>query len=56
MAPNARTAFGLVTHKKRAVLFGGIVDQEGKVGLGGEGRGRACSWPGWQWGAWGCLG
>ncbi|KAI7844606.1 hypothetical protein COHA_001846 [Chlorella ohadii] len=30
MAPNPRTAFGLVTHKKRAVLFGGILDQEGK--------------------------
>ena len=33
MAPNPRTAFGLVTHKKRVVLFGGIVDQEGKVRL-----------------------
>ncbi|KAL4853408.1 Kelch domain-containing protein 4 [Chlorella vulgaris] len=31
MAPNQRTAFGLVTHRKRAVLFGGIMDQEGKA-------------------------
>jgi hypothetical protein len=33
MAPNPRTAFGLVTHRKRVVLFGGILDQEGKVRL-----------------------
>lgn len=39
MAPNPRTAFGLVTHKKRAVLFGGILDQEGKVGWAAGGRG-----------------
>ncbi|KAL4432778.1 hypothetical protein ABPG77_008104 [Micractinium sp. CCAP 211/92] len=32
MAPNPRTAFGLVTHKKRAVMFGGILDQEGQGG------------------------
>jgi hypothetical protein len=31
MAPNPRTAFGMVTHRKRAVLFGGILDQEGKA-------------------------
>ena len=37
MAPNPRTAFGLVTHKRRAVLFGGILDQEGKVGWGRSG-------------------
>ncbi|EFN58682.1 hypothetical protein CHLNCDRAFT_19775, partial [Chlorella variabilis] len=30
MVPNPRTAFGMVTHRKRAVLFGGILDQEGK--------------------------
>lgn len=34
MVPNPRTAFGMVTHRKRAVLFGGILDQEGKVRQG----------------------
>lgn len=29
MAPGARTSFGLVTHKKRAIIFGGIFDREG---------------------------
>ena len=34
MAPNPRTAFGLAVQptKKRAIMFGGILDQEGKVG------------------------
>ena len=30
IAPSPRTNFGLVTHKKRAVLFGGITDQHGR--------------------------
>ncbi|GAB4820430.1 hypothetical protein N2152v2_007476 [Parachlorella kessleri] len=30
MAPGARTSFGMVTHKRRAVLFGGILDREGQ--------------------------
>jgi len=29
MAPTPRTSFGLVTHKARAVLFGGVHDREG---------------------------
>ena len=32
MAPGARTSFAMVTHKRRAVLFGGILDREGQVG------------------------
>lgn len=31
MAPGPRASFGLAAHKKRAVLFGGITDQKGKV-------------------------
>lgn len=30
MAPNPRTSFALVTHKKRAIIFGGVTDQHGK--------------------------
>lgn len=30
MAPGTRTSFGMVTHKKRAVLFGGVMDREGQ--------------------------
>lgn len=30
IAPSPRTNFGLVTHKKRAILFGGITDQHGR--------------------------
>lgn len=30
MAPQPRTSFGMVTHKNRAVLFGGVADQAGK--------------------------
>lgn len=29
MAPTARTSFGLVTHKNRAIFFGGVHDREG---------------------------
>lgn len=29
MAPNPRTSFGVVTHRDRAVLFGGVLDREG---------------------------
>ena len=47
MAPGARTSFGLVTHKKRAVLFGGVMDREGQVRRGRRrglaGRSRAAS-------------
>lgn len=32
MAPGSRTSFGMVTHRKRAVLFGGVMDREGQVG------------------------
>lgn len=31
MAPGARTSFGMVMHKKRAILFGGVMDREGQV-------------------------
>ena len=31
MAPGPRASFGMVAHRKRAVLFGGITDQRGKV-------------------------
>ncbi|DBA67583.1 TPA: hypothetical protein ACH3X2_001852 [Trebouxia sp. C0005] len=30
MAPTPRTSFALVTHKKRAIIFGGVTDQHGK--------------------------
>ncbi len=30
MAPTPRTSFALVSHKKRAVMFGGVTDQHGK--------------------------
>lgn len=30
MAPQPRTSFGMVMHKNRAVLFGGVADQAGK--------------------------
>ena len=30
MAPQPRTSFGMVTHRNRAILFGGVVDQAGK--------------------------
>ena len=30
IVPSPRTNFGLVTHKKRAILFGGITDQHGR--------------------------
>ena len=30
MAPQPRTSFGLVMHKSRAILFGGVADQAGK--------------------------
>jgi hypothetical protein len=33
MTPNPRTAFGMVTHRSRAIMFGGILDAEGKVRL-----------------------
>ena len=33
MAPGPRASFGMVAHRKRAVLFGGITDQRGKVCL-----------------------
>lgn len=33
MAPGPRASFGLAAHKKRAVLFGGITDQKGKVSI-----------------------
>ena len=31
MAPTPRTSFALVTHKKRAIIFGGVTDQHGKA-------------------------
>ena len=30
MAPQPRTSFGMVLHKARAILFGGVADQAGK--------------------------
>ena len=30
MAPQPRSSFGMVTHKNRAILFGGVTDQAGK--------------------------
>lgn len=30
LAPTARTSFALVTHKKRAIMFGGVTDQHGR--------------------------
>lgn len=30
IAPSPRTNFGLVSHKKRAILFGGVTDQHGR--------------------------
>ncbi len=30
MAPTPRTSFAIVTHKKRAIIFGGVTDQHGK--------------------------
>ena len=30
MVPSPRTSFALATHKKRAILFGGVTDQHGK--------------------------
>ncbi len=34
MAPGPRASFGMAAHRTRAILFGGITDQRGKVGLG----------------------
>ncbi len=31
MAPGPRASFGMAAHRTRAVLFGGITDQRGKV-------------------------
>ena len=40
MAPGPRASFGMAAHRKRAVLFGGITDQRGKVsGLCAQGQG-----------------
>lgn len=33
MAPGPRASFGMVAHKKRALLFGGITDQHGHVSI-----------------------
>ena len=38
MAPGPRSSFAMMTHKNRALLFGGVSDNETKVGCRGEGR------------------
>ena len=31
MAPSVRASFGMATHRRRAVLFGGVTDRAGRV-------------------------